>query len=265
MYEFTASAAARFATNKKDFLSFSVKLVGMRRSSTARSPAATSARASAKRPAEESGAEDSECPICFESLTEANRTRPFSCVHVLCAKCDLEMYSRAQDRCPICREQRSEVSRMNLASADLMHRRVRALAEEQAQRVAVGVLFFPVEPAVDLGPPRLQPQELQHSPPVNAALPAQELQPASPALGSERSESPRAPHEVSLVDTVDDGTREAVSALLRMVPLGEFRRIASAIRWPHSHRPPSHRPPSHRPPSRRPVSHPSARSRRAGS
>lgn len=51
-------------------------------------------------------AEQAECPICFDAITERTETRPFSCDHKLCITCHKRMIESEDHRCPTCRAPR---------------------------------------------------------------------------------------------------------------------------------------------------------------
>ena len=57
-----------------------------------------------------------ECPICFYQMSERGIhtvVRPFNCGgerHAICRSCDQRMFSGHDDRCPICRADRSGIS-----------------------------------------------------------------------------------------------------------------------------------------------------------
>ncbi len=85
--------------------------------------------------------------MCFEVPTVGDRTprSSFDCCHVICSRCDDEMFTRADDRCPVCRAERTRESIREQCVSNQVARNA-AAAQRSGQRAAdMGVLFFPVE------------------------------------------------------------------------------------------------------------------------
>ena len=97
---------------------------------------------------------EKECPICFS--TEVDAVFSFRCGHFICGKCDAELYSRADDRCPLCRAPRLSESISRHASSlspDNGSRRSVALATRSLQEQFgfdphQSTIFFPSTGAV---------------------------------------------------------------------------------------------------------------------
>lgn len=56
------------------------------------------------------GVGENECPVCFCPMGDAGEhtiARPFECSHPICRRCDRRMYQGHDDRCPMCRAERS--------------------------------------------------------------------------------------------------------------------------------------------------------------
>lgn len=86
-------------------------------------------------------ADSFECPVCF---TVTDPVFAFDCGHGLCQSCDLELFCRADDRCPVCRKPRVDESTLQHAASEAFaERRYRALAERSARENTPQTIFFP--------------------------------------------------------------------------------------------------------------------------
>jgi hypothetical protein len=54
--------------------------------------------------------DENECPVCFHPMQARTVARPFGCSHPLCRACDRRMFQGHDDRCPICRAERTDQS-----------------------------------------------------------------------------------------------------------------------------------------------------------
>lgn len=89
-----------------------------------------------------------QCPVCLDD-TVFNPLFPFDCGHEICRRCDAELFSRADDRCPMCRQPRTQDSvdsNLRGVMPYIAQRRSVALAQRQSESAArQPVLFFPAE------------------------------------------------------------------------------------------------------------------------
>ena len=128
-----------------------------------------------------------ECPVCLEEMHTI--VYPFNCTdvrHGLCRSCDRKMFTRHDDRCPLCRASRS---RDNIATHGYRPRNVPV--HERTENFLGAVDLAPsVEPPVvfNVGPSSLdwptvsfiaRPAEPPN--PANPANPANPLDPLNPA------------------------------------------------------------------------------------
>lgn len=95
-----------------------------------------------------------QCPVCLDD-TIVNPTFPFDCGHSVCSKCDKELFCRADDRCPMCRNARLwesvDAHCADINSSNDMQRREDAIAQRHDEATArPGVLFFPVHPMAEV-------------------------------------------------------------------------------------------------------------------
>lgn len=97
--------------------------------------------------------EATECPVCFER-TEGDRVprTSFDCCHVICDRCDDEMFTRADDRCPVCRAARAQASIREQCVSNQVARNA-AAAHIHNQQSGGMLLFFPVEPMSEMALP----------------------------------------------------------------------------------------------------------------
>lgn len=146
MYVLTLSAQVLQAIAKYDILSSSENEQGIDRAIVVLTSAKMSKgiRKSTRVRALRSAAEV-ECPICFESTVSNTRSpvRSFNCSHVICDKCDAQLYVRADDKCPCCRAERTEGSKRLLANDANGIARARAMAARAEER---GTVFFSTVP-----------------------------------------------------------------------------------------------------------------------
>ena len=95
-----------------------------------------------------------QCPVCLDD-TVVNPTFPFDCGHPVCSKCDKELFCRADDRCPMCRNARLwesvDAHCADINSSNDMQRREDAIAQRHDEATArSGLLFFPMHPMVEV-------------------------------------------------------------------------------------------------------------------
>lgn len=102
-YQWTPSTCARFAIAKKESLPSSSIHDGT--SSVSSSPLTAMSKKRSRQVGREQ-AEQTECPICFEAITERTEAMPFHCNHLLCITCHKRMIESADHRCPTCRAPR---------------------------------------------------------------------------------------------------------------------------------------------------------------
>ena len=93
------------------------------------------------------------CPVCLDD-TVVDAVFPFDCGHLVCTKCDRQLFRRAEDRCPMCRSGRLPEVSNHLESSDVaarVARREEELAQQQASHGETTrmVVFFPVEGATN--------------------------------------------------------------------------------------------------------------------
>ena len=98
-------------------------------------------------PAEHQGGVQ-QCPVCLDD-TVVNPLFPFDCGHPLCRSCDSQLFSRADDRCPMCRQPRTQDSvgsNVRNLVPELAQRRAVMLAQRQSEAGSrPGVIFFPAQ------------------------------------------------------------------------------------------------------------------------
>ena len=90
--------------------------------------------------------EDEECPVCFErTINDRRPVRSFGCSHIICNKCDDELFMRADDRCPSCRAPRTEESkaRQMLSGEHALQRSQAMMERANAQHTQPFSIFFP--------------------------------------------------------------------------------------------------------------------------
>ena len=93
-----------------------------------------------------------ECPVCMErTVDDRSPVRSFACSHVICNKCDDQLFVRADDRCPTCRAPRTEESkaRQMLDGASAL-RRSQAMMERAENNPQPLSVFFPSVPVEEL-------------------------------------------------------------------------------------------------------------------
>lgn len=96
--------------------------------------------------------DNSDCCVCLEPLCDWNRAFPFGCGHDICTSCDFELFQRADDRCPMCRSQRTResvaahTSRCRAQKPDTLQQREAA----QTARSEASVMFFPIDPPLEI-------------------------------------------------------------------------------------------------------------------
>lgn len=86
-----------------------------------------------------------QCPVCLDD-TVVNPLFPFDCGHPICRSCDSQLFSRADDRCPMCRQPRTQDSvdsNVRNLVPELAQRRAVMLAQRQSEAGSrPGVIFF---------------------------------------------------------------------------------------------------------------------------
>jgi hypothetical protein len=94
-----------------------------------------------------------ECPVCLEPTVDDNfRRNPvsaFSCSHFTCRDCDKQLFIRLDDKCPLCRAQRTEHSttRHMMCATNSAVRSIATL--ERARQSSQGFsVFFPARSAL---------------------------------------------------------------------------------------------------------------------
>ena len=93
-----------------------------------------------------------ECPVCMErTVDDRSPVRSFGCSHVICNKCDDELFVRADDRCPTCRAPRTAESKASqmLDGASAL-RRSQAMMEGAENNPQPFRVFFPSVPVEEL-------------------------------------------------------------------------------------------------------------------
>jgi hypothetical protein len=87
-----------------------------------------------------------ECPVCLNTIDDPCFS--FDCGHYICHGCDTELFCRADDRCPTCRQPRLGESTDTLIEfEEFVQRRLNSLAQLQQTSQTI---FFPVSTVIEL-------------------------------------------------------------------------------------------------------------------
>lgn len=196
-----------------------------------------------------------ECAVCLDTIVY--HMFPFNCGHPICDKCDTELFARADDRCPTCRQPRLQDSIEQRVGSrippNILQRRSDAIAQrnhEQSVR-AIPVLFFPVEGLIEVHTSNFFTVDENSE---DEQLPDQRHRRHRP----HRPHRPQQPdsrdeHNVQSGVILDGRVRAAIGALINAseMSMAEFSAAMGALRAttpPHAHMefpPPSTHNPTH--------------------